>query len=139
MEIVSPDGTRIAYDVEGTGPPLVFLHGLTNKRQAWAPVTNRLRDRFTCVRIDARGHGESSMAPEYSLLSMVADVKAVVDEVGMGEPALVGHSLGAPTAAIYAVGNPARAVVCVDQSLRFGDFAARVRPHESTAPRGSVG
>jgi pimeloyl-ACP methyl ester carboxylesterase len=130
VEVVSPDGTRIAYDVEGTGPPVVFLHGLTNRRQAWDPVTSRLRDRFTCVRIDARGHGESSTAPEYSLLSMVADVKAVVDEVALGEPALVGHSLGGPTAVIYAVANSARAVVCVDQTLRFGDFAARVRPHE---------
>jgi pimeloyl-ACP methyl ester carboxylesterase len=130
VEVVSPDGTRIAYDVEGTGPPVVFLHGLTNRRQAWDPVTSRLRDRFTCVRIDARGHGESSTAPEYSLLSMVTDVKAVVDEVGMGKPALVGHSLGGPTAAIYAVVNPARAVVCIDQPLRFGDFAARVRPYE---------
>lgn len=130
MEVVRPDGTRIAYDVEGTGPPIVFLHGLTNRRQAWDPVTALLRDRFACVRIDARGHGESSWAPEYGLLSMVADVKAVVDEVGLGEPALVGHSLGGPMAAIYAVAHPARAVVCVDASLRFGDFAARLRPYE---------
>jgi pimeloyl-ACP methyl ester carboxylesterase len=42
----------------------------------------------------------------------------------------VGHSLGGSTAVIYAVVNAARAVVCVDQSLRFGDFAARVRAHE---------
>ena len=131
------DGPRIAYDVVGDGPPVVLIHGLTSFRQTWNPVTALLASDFTCVRMDLRGHGESSAAREYSMQSLVGDVRAVVEEVGLGEPAVVGHSLGASIAAVYAAAHAARAVVCVDQSLRFGDFAALVqaRADELRSPR----
>ena len=118
------DGVTVAYDVAGAGPPLVFVHGLTSFRQSWEPVTRLLADDFTCVRIDLRGHGGSSPAPDYSTLALVGDVRAVVEELGLEEPALVGHSLGVTVAAVYAAVHTARAVVCVDGSLRFGDLAA---------------
>lgn len=127
-EVRRPDGTTIAYDVVGDGPPVVFLHGLTNRRQAWDPVTALLASRFTCVRPDFRGHGESSAAPEYGLPWFVGDVRAVVEELSLGEPAFVGHSLGASVAAVHAALHDVRAVVCVDESLRFGDTAARIQP-----------
>jgi pimeloyl-ACP methyl ester carboxylesterase len=129
-EIQRPDEATIAYDVAGTGPPVLFLHGLTNRRQGWDPVTELLTRDFTCMRVDLRGHGESSTAPDYSMLSLVGDVRAVADELGIEAPAVVGHSLGATAAAVYAALSPAQALVCVDQSLRFGDFAAFLRPRE---------
>ena len=63
------------------------------------------------------------------MVSLVADVRAVVEEVALGEPAIVGHSLGASIAAVYAAAHGARAVLCVDQSLRFGEFARLVQAH----------
>jgi pimeloyl-ACP methyl ester carboxylesterase len=125
-----PDGATVAYDVAGDGRPVFFLHGLTNRRQGWDPVTDLLADDFACVRIDFRGHGDSSMACDYGIVSLVGDVRAVVDELGLEEPAVVGHSLGATAAAVYAARNPVRAVVCVDQTLRFGDFASLLQSHE---------
>ncbi|MDQ3935632.1 MAG: alpha/beta fold hydrolase, partial [Actinomycetota bacterium] len=119
----------IAYDVTGQGPAVVFVHGITSFRQTWDPVTDLLAHDFTCVRVDLRGHGESSAAAEYSLPLMVGDVRAVVEELGLGGPAVVGHSLGATVAGLYAAAHGARAVVCVDQSLRFGDFASLVQPY----------
>ena len=123
----SHDGTQIAYDLGGAGPPVVFLHGLTNRRQAWDPVSDLLAHDFTCVRIDLRGHGASSRGPDYSTLSLAGDVRAVVEELGLGQAAVVGHSLGAVVAAVYAALHEPGAVVCVDQSLRFGDFAEAVQ------------
>ena len=120
---------KIAYDVAGDGPPVVFVHGLTSSRRSWDPVTGLLAEDFTCVPVDLRGHGESGAAPEYSMLSLVDDVRAVVEELSLDEPAIVGHSLGATVAALYAAAYGARAVVCVDQSLRFGDFAELAQPH----------
>ena len=61
------------------------------------------------------------------MLSLVGDVHAVVEEVSLGEPAVVGHSLGASVAAVYAAAFGASSVVCVDQSLRFGDSAVLVQ------------
>ena len=128
--VQSQDGTTIAYDVVGSGPPLVFLHGLMTNRHRWSPVTALLGESFTCVRIDARGHGESSKADDYGALAMAADVHAVVNDLGIEAPAVVGHSLGGSTAAIFALMHSARAIVVVEQSLRPGDFAVRVRPLE---------
>jgi pimeloyl-ACP methyl ester carboxylesterase len=50
--------------------------------------------------VDLRGHGDSSTAADYSMQSLVGDVRAVVEDVGLGEPAVVGHSLGASVAAV---------------------------------------
>ena len=130
------DGPTIAYDVAGDGPPVVFVHGLTSRRQGWEPVTDLLAQDFSCVRVDLRGHGDSSTAAEYSMPSLVGDVRAVVEELALGEPALVGHSLGCTVAAIYAAAHGARAVVCVDQSLRFGDFAEFVQQQHADALHG---
>jgi pimeloyl-ACP methyl ester carboxylesterase len=119
----------IGHDVSGDGPPVVFLHGLTSSRRSWDPVTALLADEFTCVRVDLRGHGETPPADDYSFPALAGDVRAVVDELGLGEPAVVGHSLGAAVAAVYAAAYGARAVVCVDSSLRLGDFTALVQEH----------
>ncbi|HYF25058.1 MAG TPA: alpha/beta hydrolase [Baekduia sp.] len=123
------DGTTIAYDVAGDGPPVVFLHGLTSARGSWDPVTELLTAQLTCIRVDLRGHGASSPAEDYALPAVIADVRAVVEEVAAGEPAVVGHSYGATVAALYAAAYGARAVVTVDGSLRFGDVAVLVAPH----------
>lgn len=123
------DGPTIAYDVAGHGPLVVFVHGLTSLRQTWDPVTRLLAEEFTCVRLDLRGHGASARTAEYSMLSLVGDVRALVEEVALGEPAIVGHSLGASIAAVYAAAHGARAVVCVEGSLRFGEFAGHVHAH----------
>ena len=53
-------------------------------------------------------------------------------KLDVGEPAVVGHSLGATVAAVYAAVHPARAVICVDASLRFGGFAQLVQRHANT-------
>ena len=123
------DGVSIAYDVAGSGPPVVFVHGLTSSRTAWTPVTDLLRDRFTCVRLDLRGHGDSSTAGDYGTLALVGDAHAVVDALGLGQPALIGHSLGATLVAVYAAVHGARAVVCVDATLDFGAFARFLAPY----------
>lgn len=119
----------IAWDESGTGPPVVFVHGLTEDRRGWDPVVAHLNDRFRCVRLDLRGHGESSDADDMSALAMAEDVATVVADALIAQPPLVvGHSLGAVVATAYASQAPVRGVVNVDQSLRLGDFAADLQP-----------
>ena len=122
-----PDGAIVAYDVYGEGPPVVFVHGLTSFRQSWEPVTSLLAGEMTCVTIDLRGHGASSRASDYAMPVLATDVHAVADQVGLGDAVIVGHSMGATVGAVYAAAYRARGVVCVDSSLRFGDFAATVQ------------
>ncbi len=94
METVnSRDGTEIAFERRGSGPPLVMVHGTTADHTRWSGVSPRFEDDFTVVAMDRRGRGGSGDAPEYDIAREAEDVAAVVD--AMGEPVfLLGHSYG---------------------------------------------
>lgn len=94
METVrSTDGTQIAYERPGSGPPLVLLHGSSASRDSWDPVVPHLADDFTLLVPDRRGRGDSGDADEYSLVREVADLRALVDAAD-GTPTVVGQSFG---------------------------------------------
>lgn len=94
MATFETDGARLAYDVTGSGPPLVFLHGLSMSRHNWDLFVPKLESLFRVVRLDQRGHGESDHAGDYVLDSYLADTAAFLDGVVGGPSILVGHSLG---------------------------------------------
>jgi pimeloyl-ACP methyl ester carboxylesterase len=93
---ISRDGTRIAYQRAGEGPPLVLIHGTADNHTIWSPLMSALGERFSVYAIDRRGRGESGATdPEpYAIDREFEDVVAVIDAIG--EPAhLLGHSFGA--------------------------------------------
>jgi pimeloyl-ACP methyl ester carboxylesterase len=124
MRTSTPDGVEIHYTVEGDGPPVVLVHGITDSSADWSPVDERLAADHTVVALDLRGHGQSGDAGDYGALAMATDVSAVVEASGIDVPVVIGHSLGAAVAAAYAAGAPVRGVVAIDQSLRLSDFGA---------------
>lgn len=92
--LVSADGTEIAYEQTGSGPPLVRVHGGTADHTSWDPVRAAFEADFTVYLVDRRGRGQSGDADDYELEREFEDVTAVVDSVD--EPVcLVGHSFGA--------------------------------------------
>jgi pimeloyl-ACP methyl ester carboxylesterase len=102
----SADGTRIAFERQGSGEPIVLVHGTTGSTQAWALVTPHLAESFTVVAMDRRGHGQSEPGPSHTLDRLAEDVIAVIEAVG--EPVhLVGYSGGA-RAALAAAPRTAR-------------------------------
>lgn len=84
----------------GDGPPLVMVHGFFDSGRRWVPLAEDLADNYEVVTYDARGHGRSD-APEtgYSLDDRIADLRGVVNRAGLANPILLGHSMGAATAA----------------------------------------
>lgn len=90
----SADGTAIAVEVSGNGPPLIMLAGAFCTHEATAPLAAALSDRFTVFNVDRRGRGDSGDTPRYTVETEVADVAAVVDAAG-GSAAVFGHSSGA--------------------------------------------
>jgi pimeloyl-ACP methyl ester carboxylesterase len=131
LRTTAEDGTEIAYEATGDGPPVVLVHGITDSHRDWAPVVERLSPTHRCIALDLRGHGESGDAADYSALSMATDIAAVVAAEGLDAPVVVGHSLGAVAVSAFAASVPTAAIVNVDQSLRFGDFADALRPLEA--------
>jgi len=97
---ISPDRTRIAYDVTGTGPVLMLLHGGFQTRRVWHDLgyVDRLRARFTVAAVDLRGNGESdkpTSAEAYSIDRLCEDLLAVADAVGARRFTIWGFSYGA--------------------------------------------
>lgn len=94
LTIRSNDGTTIAYERSGQGPPLVAVHGTTADHTRWAPILDALEIRYTVHAIDRRGRGQSGDSNSYAVDREFEDVAAVVEAVG--EPViLLGHSFGA--------------------------------------------
>ncbi|WP_117591375.1 alpha/beta fold hydrolase [Haloprofundus halophilus] len=90
----SSDGTEIAYERTGDGPPLVLVHGTAGDHTDWQRVRPALDERFAVYALDRRGRGESVDTAKYALERELEDVAAVVDSVD--EPVvLLGHSAGA--------------------------------------------
>jgi pimeloyl-ACP methyl ester carboxylesterase len=107
FEVVS-DGVRLAGEEVGEGPPIVLLHGLTATRRYVLHGSLTLARRgYRLVSYDARGHGESSPAPDgegYGYPELTRDLAAVLADRCPGErPVLCGHSMGCHTAVAYAL------------------------------------
>ena len=99
MPYVQSDGARIYYRVEGDGSPVVLLHGFSDSLDDWyeAGYVEALRDEFTLISFDSRGHGLSDKprSPEaYAMSLRVADVLAVMDALGIADAHLWGYSMG---------------------------------------------
>ena len=114
------DGLSIAYIDEGSGPPIVFLHGVGATKKMWAPQIEMLSERFRCIALDYRGYGESEVPPEKSLVADARDAKAisraayardvvaVLDAAGIESAHLCGCSLGGVVALETYDAKPAR-------------------------------
>jgi pimeloyl-ACP methyl ester carboxylesterase len=95
----APDGVRIHYEVEGSGPPLVLQHGLLSSLESWRQrgYVERLAPRYQCILVDSRGHGESDKPddPEaYELRTRVVDVASVLHDAGIETAHYMGYSMG---------------------------------------------
>src|ERR1700716_4154672 len=93
--VVSVDGTTIGFESLGAGPPLVLVHGGTADRTRWAPVRERLAERYTVHVVDRRVRGLSmAEADQYDIRHEGEDIAAVAAAVGP-DVYLFGHSYGA--------------------------------------------
>ncbi len=108
---VSADGVRIAYDISGTGSPILLLHGGLQSRKVWhdAGYVDRLRHDFMVITVDIRGNGESDKplaASDYAIEKHCRDVLAVADACRVEQFALWGYSLGGNIARYLAAQSP---------------------------------
>ena len=94
--VTSRDGTQIAYDQVGTGPPLILVGGALSERRfsKLVQLAELLAGHFTVVNYDRRGRGDSGDTPPYALEREFEDLQAVIDAVG-GTASVWGWSSGA--------------------------------------------
>jgi pimeloyl-ACP methyl ester carboxylesterase/DNA-binding CsgD family transcriptional regulator len=124
------DGVTLAYQVLGSGPPLVWLPSLGDLVAQWrVPALRAAYERLartrTLVLYDGRGMGSSDRRVDPADLGLDAhlrDLRAVLDAAGLATTALLGLYHSAPTALAFAADHPRR----VDRIVLFGG-AARLR------------
>src|SRR6185295_3885756 len=98
---------RIQYDKTGLGPVVLMLQGCGVVGEGWRPQVTGLSDRFTCVTVDNRGMGGSTLGDDrLTVERMAADAVAVMDAEAIDRFHIVGHSMGGLMAQQIAIAAP---------------------------------
>jgi len=95
------DGVKIHYTRTGNGskPAVVLLHGFSDNGLCWLPVAYDLEAEYDVILPDARGHGLSARVQTGENVDLVADTAGLIRALGLSQPVLGGHSMGANTSA----------------------------------------
>ena len=103
--------SRVAlnYERSGSGPAVVLSHGFADSLAFWDYQVTALMGAFTVIRYDHRGHGASSSGgTAFSIGDLADDLLRLLDELGVQQVALIGHSMGGRTAFQFAQRYPER-------------------------------
>jgi len=143
-QFITVNGLRLHYLDWGNerATPVVLLHGLRGFAHTWDPVARPLADRFHLLALDQRGRGESEWAPEaeYNTDAYVSDIEGFVDQLGLRQFVLVGHSMGGANTLAYTSKHPDRVKAAVIEDVGPGSLdspgSARIaREMEATPVR----
>ena len=106
----------LAFERFGSGEPLVLVHGIGHRRQAWYPVVDQLAEHREVILVDLPGHGESDpLVTDGRRIDDVlsSEFKKFLDEQGLDRPHVAGNSLGGRIALEAGVRGDARSVTAL--------------------------
>lgn len=95
-------------DITGQGEPLVLIHGLFGSYDNLGVIARALQSHFQIINLDVRNHGRSAHADSMSYPEMAADVIETLDQLAIGQVAVLGHSMGGKIAMQMALSWPER-------------------------------
>lgn len=100
-------GHVIGYDIAGSGPAVVLLHGFLESGEIWKEFSDALSGEFTVITMDLPGHGRSDTLAEIHTMSLMVEVlKALLGHLGISKAVIAGHSLGGYVAGEFAMKFP---------------------------------
>ena len=106
--VTLPSGIELFYTRTGEGkkPALLLAHGFSDQGTCWHQLARKLEVDYDIIMYDAYGHGKSSrIDPEISF-DLVRDMHDFIVALKLDKPGIIGHSMGAATAAIFAARYP---------------------------------
>src|SRR5262245_47469683 len=107
VRTASVDGLTIHYLVAGHGPTIVLIHGYAETSRMWRPLIPRLAANFTVIAPDLPGIGGSDVPPDgIDMTRAGVKIHALVQQLGLGQAAIVGHDIGLMVAYAYAAQFP---------------------------------
>jgi pimeloyl-ACP methyl ester carboxylesterase len=124
------NGIEIDYEDTGRGRAVLMSHGYSATRRMWAGQHRALGDRYRLISWDMRGHGQTDGPDDpaqYSLDATVADMKALLDHLGVRRAVIGGLSLGGYVSLAFYVAHPALvdALVICDSGPGYRNAEAR--------------
>lgn len=122
---------RSAFSVAGDGPALFLIHGIGARRATFDRLVEGLRDKFTCISYDLRGHGLSPLpGGRIGLDDLVDDLEELRARLGIEKAHFAGHSLGGMIGPRYALRYPERVLslgLWSTAAFRTEDDSAKVQ------------
>jgi len=117
------DGIQLFFTRTGSGEkqPLVLAHGLTDFGLCWHQFASDLEEKYDIIMYDAYGHGKSSRVSHEKRFDLVEDLHDFINALNLEKPGLVGHSMGAATAASLAAKYPEMASCLVLEDPPWSD------------------
>jgi pimeloyl-ACP methyl ester carboxylesterase len=107
LEFLELHGDRLAYRDAGEGEVLLLIHGMAGSSAAWRYVIPQLSKKFRVIAPDLLGHGESAKPrSDYSLGAFAVWLRDFLDELGVSQATVVGHSLGGGVAMQFVYQHP---------------------------------
>ena len=107
VKTATVNGLNIQYLLAGRGPTIVLLHGYAETSRMWRPLIPRLADKFTVIAPDLPGIGGSAVpADGIDMARAAVRMHALVQQLGLGKAAVVGHDIGLMVAYAYAAQFP---------------------------------
>ncbi|GGO88909.1 acyl-CoA esterase [Marinobacterium nitratireducens] len=115
---------KLHHQIQGQGRPLLILHGLFGNLDNWASQAKALADEYRVISVDLRNHGRSPHNDEMSYPAMAADLVELLDDLGLDQVLVLGHSMGGKAAMQLALQHPERV-----ERLIVVDIAPVQYPH----------
>lgn len=100
-------GEQVAYRDAGEGETLLFIHGMAGSSETWRDVLPRLAKKYRVIAPDLLGHGQSAKPrTDYSLGAFAVFLRDLLDELGVQQATILGHSLGGGIAMQFLYQHP---------------------------------
>lgn len=124
------DGIELFYTrTGGDKPPLVLAHGITDAGLCWHQLASDLESDYDLIMYDAYGHGKSSRIDPNKRFDLSENLHDLIKALELDKPGIIGHSMGAATAASFAAAYPDMLSVLVLEDPPWSD--AETDPKET--------
>jgi len=120
---ITNDGVRLAWEEDGEGTPILFIHEFAGDHRSWEPQVRSLSRRYRCITYAARGYAPSEVPEDleaYSQERAVADAITVLDDAGVDRAHVVGLSMGGFCTLHLGLRHPERARSLVVAGCGYG-------------------
>jgi pimeloyl-ACP methyl ester carboxylesterase len=116
---------KLYYETNGSGPPLVFLHGVCLDHRMWQQQVDYFSKSYTCINLDLRGFGKSSL-PGSTPYSFHEDIKTLLDSLQIEKPVvLIALSMGGKAAINFSLAYPERTKALILADIAVDGYSFR--------------